>query len=282
MGKHQTLITSVSIIIPIFNEAPTIRELLDRVLQQPLPSGLKKEMIIVESNSTDGTRDIVQRFVSEVPASPNASVRLLLQDKAVGKGNATRQGLSVATGDIILIQDGDLEYDTKDYPQLIQPILDGHADFVLGSRHLSAGSWKIRKFEESALKSAYMNLGGSLFHAFFNMTYGVKLTDPTTMYKVFLRSCIQGISFESNRFDFDFELVAKLIRLGFNPLEVPISYVSRGFEKGKKVNMLRDPFTWVWSILKFRIKRIKRMSRAEGYHLTSRVIENEWSQANSN
>ncbi len=278
MGKHQALIQKISILIPIYNEAPTVLELLNRVLSQPIPSQLKKEVIIIESNSSDGTREIVQKFVSEFQNTDSLNLRLILQNKALGKGNAAREGLKLASGDIILIQDGDLEYDTADYPQLIQPILDGHADFVLGSRHLSAGSWKIRKFEESPVKAFYMNLGGSLFHAFFNTLYRVKLTDPTTMYKVFLRNCIQGVSFECDRFDFDFELVAKLIRLGYVPLEVPVSYQSRGFEKGKKVNILRDPFMWLWSILKFRFKKIKRHSRAENFALISQVSEKEWSQ----
>jgi glycosyltransferase involved in cell wall biosynthesis len=281
MGKHKTLIQSVSILIPIYNEAATVLELLDRVLKQPLPADLKKEVIIVESNSTDGTRELVQKFVSRYQVSEKISLRLILQDRALGKGHAARQAMGVATGDIILIQDGDLEYDTADYPQLIQPLLDGHADFVLGSRHLSAGSWKIRKFVESPLKAFYMNLGGSLFHTGFNWLYGSKLTDPTTMYKVFLRSCIHGIAFECNRFDFDFELVAKLIRLGFTPLEVPVSYQSRGFEKGKKVNILRDPFMWVWSIVKFRFKKIKRLSRAELNGLSTEILEKEWRQQKS-
>lgn len=278
MGKHETLIQSVSILIPIYNEAATVLELLQRVLKQPLPSDLRKEVIVVESNSSDGTRALVQKFASQFQATEKVSLRVILQDQALGKGHAARQALGVATGDIILIQDGDLEYDTADYPQLIQPILDGHADFVLGSRHLSAGSWKIRKFVETPVKAFYMNLGGSLFHTGFNWLYGTKLTDPTTMYKVFLRSCVAGVSFECNRFDFDFELVAKLIRLGFNPLEVPVSYESRGFEKGKKVNILRDPFMWVWSIVKFRFKRIKRLPRSDLNHLTTEILEKEWPQ----
>ncbi len=267
MGKHKSLIETVSIIIPIYNEEPTIVDLLSRVLNQALPSNLKKELIIVESNSTDGTREKVQGFLKSLNESgnklPQTQIRLILQEQARGKGHATREALSLATGEVILIQDGDLEYDTADYPQLIQPLLDGHADFVLGSRHLSAGSWKIRKFAESPLTAFYMNLGGSIFHFGFNKLYHVNLTDPTTMYKVFLRSCVEGVVFESNRFDFDFELVAKLIRLGFTPLEVPVSYRSRGFDKGKKVNILRDPFMWVWSIIKFRFKRIKRIPRTQ-------------------
>jgi glycosyltransferase involved in cell wall biosynthesis len=273
MGKHKALMDKVSIIISVFNEEATVVELLNRVVRQNLPENLKKEIIIVESNSADATRSLIQGFIASTIPSANISLQLILQEQARGKGHATREGLRSATGDIILIQDGDLEYDTGDYPQLIQPILDGHADFVLGSRHLSAGTWKIRKFEESPLKAFYMNLGGSLFHTGFNLLYQVKLTDPTTMYKVFLRSCIEGINFECNRFDFDFELVAKLIRLGYNPLEVPVSYASRGFDKGKKVSLLRDPFTWIWSILKFRFKRIKRLTRAQRHLAAVRAHE---------
>lgn len=250
-----SLLKKVSVIIPVFNEAPTVRQLLDQVVQQQLPANLTKEIIIVESNSTDDSRQIVQSFVNEKAGLQGCELRLILQDQARGKGSAMREGLKLATGDIILIQDADLEYDTKDYPELLQPILDKHTNFVLGSRHLSAGSWKIRNFEKNPVKTFYMNLGGSLFHFFFNHLYSVTLTDPTTMYKVFLRSCIDGVQFESNRFDFDFELVAKLIRRGNIPLEVPISYKSRGFESGKKVNILRDPFMWVWAILKFRFKK---------------------------
>lgn len=242
----------LSVVLPVYNEAAHVGVLLEQVLEQPLPGGLEKELIIVESNSTDGSRGVVKAF-----AWRNSDiVKLILQNKPMGKGNAVREGLAAATGDIILIQDGDLEYDVKDYPQLIQPILDNQADFVLGSRHLSAGSWKIRKFKENPFSSYFLNFGGKVFHAFFNLMYRTKLTDPTTMYKVFRRKCIENLHFDSNRFDFDFELVAKLIRSGFVPLEVPISYVSRGFEEGKKIHVFRDPFMWVWAILKFRFCKV--------------------------
>ncbi len=269
------MINKVSIITPVFNEAESITEILNKVLHQPLPAGLKKEMIIIESNSTDGTRELVQKFIAENQKSNLADVYLILEDVPRGKGHATRQGIQKASGDIILIQDGDLEYDVTDYPQLLQPIVDGHVDFVLGSRHLSAGNWKIRKFEESKITTFYMNLGGKFFHTLFNIIYQVKLTDPTTMYKVFLRKCIDGVAFESNRFDFDFELVAKLVKLGYIPLEVPISYKSRGFEKGKKVQLFRDPFMFLWVILKFRIKRIQRVPRKVSFQGTSYANSNE-------
>jgi glycosyltransferase involved in cell wall biosynthesis len=254
------LFQKVSIIIPVYNEAETVVELLERVVKQELPNQLKKEIIIIESNSTDDTRALIQNFVNRTRSNEHMSLRLILQEKALGKGFAARAGIAAATGDIILIQDGDLEYETTDYPLLLEPLMTGHAEFVLGSRHLSAGSWKIRKFEESPIKAFYMNLGGFLFHTGFNILYGVQLTDPTTMYKVFLKKCIQDVVFECNRFDFDFELVAKLIRLGHIPMEVPVSYKSRGFEKGKKVNILRDPFMWIKSIIKFRFKKIQKVS----------------------
>lgn len=240
----------VSIVIPVFNEAATVKDLLFSVWAQPI--SIDKELIIIESNSTDGTRALVKEFAQEKNRVTPGVVTLVLQDRPKGKGFAVRQGLEKATGDIILIQDGDLEYDVKDYPQLLQPIIDGKASFVLGSRHLSASTWKIRSFAKDKFKAVFMNLGGALFHSFFNVVYRQKLTDPTTMYKVFEKKCLKGIHFESNRFDFDFELVAKLIRAGYTPLEVPVSYKSRGFDEGKKIRVFRDPFAWIWAIVKFR------------------------------
>ena len=260
MGKRDQMIKRVSIVVPIFNEAATVVTLLNQVLKQPLPGALEKELVLVESNSTDGSRDKVKWFAEQNAGGP-VQIQLILQDKPQGKGFAVREGLKRATGDILMIQDADLEYDVGDYPALLQPILDGHADFVLGSRHLSAGNWKIRKFEQNPIKAMIMNFGGSFFHTMFNWVYGVRLTDPTTMYKVFLADCIRGVNFESNRFDFDWELVAKLIRLGYAPLEIPISYRSRGFEEGKKIQFFRDPITYVNAIFKFRVQRIQRTPR---------------------
>lgn len=251
---------TVSIIIPLYNEAKTVRELLDRVWAQDIPRA-RKELIIVESHSTDGTREIVQQFTQEINAQTPGSVKLLLQDAPRGKGFAVRAAFRVTTGDLILIQDGDLEYDVQEYPSLIAPILEGKANFVLGSRHLSAGSWKIRKFENSPIRSSFLNLGGIFFHTFFNVLYGVSLTDPTTMFKVFRRSSLEGLHFVSNRFDFDFELVAKLIRSGNVPIEVPVSYSSRGFAEGKKIRVLRDPLTWVVAILRFRFSALRSAER---------------------
>lgn len=246
----------VSIIIPAYNEARTVSELLTQVWEQPLE--LEKEIIIVESRSTDGTRELVQEFVEGREATPERRVELILQEKPLGKGFAVREGLAHATGDIILIQDADLEYDVKDYPAILRPIVEGKAAFVLGSRHLSSDKWKIRKFEDTPIKAQFMNFGGLVFHAFFNILFGTRLSDPTTMFKVFRRDCLEHFTLRANRFDLDFELLGKLIRAGFSPIEVPISYRSRGFEEGKKIRIFRDPFLWVFIILKTRFTPLKK------------------------
>lgn len=246
----------VSIIIPVYNEAPTVLALLENTWEAPTP-GVEKELVIVESNSSDGTRALVQRFHDEKRALRPDGVRLVLQDRARGKGSAVREGIACSTGDILLIQDGDLEYSVHDYPALLRPILDGRAAFVLGSRTLGLRTWKIRKFPGAPVKEWYLNIGGVLFHAFFNLVYQQRLTDPTTMFKVFRRDCLDDITLVSDRFDLDWEIVAKLVRQGFTPLEVPISYTSRGFDEGKKTQLVSDPLNWISAILRFRFGPLK-------------------------
>lgn len=245
----------LSIIIAVYNEETSVAATLERVWLQEVPQ-CTKELIIVESNSKDASRWLCQKFAKQVNDKQPGSVKLILQDRPRGKGNAVRAGLRAATGDIVLIQDADNEYDTADYPSLVEPIIRGTADFVLGSRHLSAGSWKIRSFDKQPVRAALLNAAGWCFHAFFNTVYGVRLSDPTTMYKVFRRHCVEDIYFEADRFDFDFELVGKLIRRGFKPIEVPVSYTSRGFNEGKKVRFFRDPPTWIRAIVRFRFSRL--------------------------
>ena len=241
----------VSIIIPVYNEAKTLATLLARVWAQALP-GASKEIIIVESGSTDGSREIVANFLAHHAGDPSVRIQAIHEQIPKGKGHAVREGIRIATGDILMIQDADLEYDTADYPRLLGPIIEGHAALVLGSRHLGPERWSIRKFSGSGLRSAWMNLGGVLFHGFFNVLFSTHITDPTSMSKVFRADCLDGLSFSCNRFDFDFELLGKLLRAGFTPFEVPVSYESRGFDEGKKIRMLRDPVTWVWAIVKSR------------------------------
>jgi glycosyltransferase involved in cell wall biosynthesis len=238
----------VSIIIAVYNEATTVGALLERVWAQPL-ADIAKEIIIVESNSTDGSRDIVDTFAARHSTESHARILVIQQDAPRGKGNAIRQGLAAATGDILMIQDADLEYDVADYPDLLKPIIEGRTAFVLGSRHMGPNGWKIREFAHGGLRASIMNLGGILFHALFNALYASRLTDPTTMYKVFRADCLDGLTLTCERFDFDFELLGKLIRSGFMPLEVPVSYKSRGFDEGKKIRLWRDPLTWLAAIV---------------------------------
>lgn len=245
----------LSIILPVYNEASTIWSVLEQVLAQETQLSLR-QIVVVESNSSDGTRELVQKFAATAAVPAHVQIKLILEDSPRGKGHAVRRGLEAATGDIVLIQDGDLEYDFREYPILLQPILDGKTKFVLGSRHMAAESWRIRKFNTGFFGATIMNVGGVLFHRLFNLIYRQTLTDPTTMFKVFERRAAERLHFTSNRFDFDYELVGKMIRAGHRPLEVPVSYNSRGFEAGKKIDVWRDPWTWVVAILWHRFSRL--------------------------
>jgi glycosyltransferase involved in cell wall biosynthesis len=244
----------VSIIIAVYDEAATVGKLLEQVWAQNV-LGMAKEIIIVESNSTDGSREIVARFVARCTQS--AVVRVIYQEAPRGKGNAIREGLLAATGDIVVIQDADLEYDVADYPELLRPIVEGRAAFVLGSRHMGSARWGIRRFSHENIHALFMNIGGMMFHAFFNLLYSTRLSDPTSMYKVFRSDCLSGLTFTCDRFDFDFELLATLIRAGYPPLEIPVSYTSRGFHEGKKIRIFRDPLTWILAIVRCRFGTVR-------------------------
>lgn len=248
--------TTLSIIIPIYNEAATVKQLLEQVYAVKLSTGIKKEMVLVVSPSNDQSEQRVKDFIQESGDTDN-EIKVIFQSKAKGKGNAVREGLNESTGDILLIQDADLEYDVNDYNELLAPILNGKTDFVLGSRHLSAGNWKIRNFSGQPISALILNMGGFFFHLFFNVIYGQRLSDPTTMYKIFRRKYLSEFKLYSDRFDFDFELLAKLLRSGAKPLEIPVSYSSRDFTEGKKIRPFKDPLSWVIAILKFRFSRLK-------------------------
>src|SRR5258708_22811399 len=168
----------VSIIIAVYNEASTVATLLNRVWAQPLPEA-SKEIVIVESNSTDGSREIVAEFLARHAADSSQRIQVIHQPRPMGKGHAIRQGFAAATGEIFLIQDADLEYDVADYPDLLNPIIAGRTAFVLGSRHMGPEGWKIRAFARGGVPPLLMNLGGLLFHALFNAVFSTRLTDPT-------------------------------------------------------------------------------------------------------
>ena len=249
--------STLSIIIPVYNEKDTIKILLNRVYNHKL-TNIKRELIIIESNSTDGSREYVKNF-----AHGKKDVQLILEDKPQGKGHALRVGFKKATGDIILIQDADLEYDVNDYEKLIRPILESKTMFVLGSRHLSEDgkrNWGIRKFHGTERIYAYfMNFGGLFLHAFFNVLYGTDISDPTTMYKVFSRDILKKIHLEGNYFELDWEIVSKFIRLGIKPIEIPIKYSSRSPKQGKKVKLSRDIMKWLVTIIKFRYYPLNKL-----------------------
>ncbi len=239
---------SLSIIVPIYNERGTVKEALDAIVAKEIP-GIRLELIFVESNSTDGTRDIVLTYQN------NPRVKLILEDKPRGKGFAVRIGLKEATGDVILIQDADLEYDLADYDALVAPIFAGRQAFVLGSRH-GQGGWAIRKFTDQPLRGLILNLAHWTFTLMINVSLGIWLKDPFTMYKVFRRDCLKDLTFECNRFDFDWELLIKLVRKGYKPIELPITYRSRSFAEGKKIRMWSDPVTWMKSLIKYRFQKL--------------------------
>jgi Glycosyl transferase family 2 len=244
--KPVASVPKLSVILPLYNERSTFPRLMEMLVEKQIPD-MEMEIILVESNSTDGSRELALAY------RDHPRVRLILEDRPRGKGHAVRTGLRVATGEVVLFQDADLEYDLDDYEGLIQPILSYQQNFVIGSRH-SANTrlWKIRKFDDNGGLTALFNSGHLLFLLLFNLTYRQRLSDPFSMFKVFRRECLYGLRFECNRFDFDWEIVIKLLRKGYRPLELPVNYCSRSFAEGKKVTIFRDPLTWLRALMKYR------------------------------
>jgi glycosyltransferase involved in cell wall biosynthesis len=244
--KPQGTVPKLSVIVPAYNEKATFSTLMDRLLAKNI-EGLNTEVILIESNSTDGTRDDAVRY------GTHPRVQLILQDRPRGKGNAIRTGLAASSGDIVLFQDADLEYDIDDYDDLIEPLLAYRRNFVIGSRHSEKNrGWKIRQFNDSTALASVFNIGHRIFLNLLNVMYWQRMEDPFSMFKVFRRECLYGLTFECNRFDFDFEIVIKLLRKGYRPLEMPVNYRARSLQEGKKVTMVRDPLTWMRALVKYR------------------------------
>lgn len=246
-----------SIVVPAYNEKNTFTTLMDALLAKQI-DGMDKEVIVVESNSSDGTREAALGYQN------HPEVRLVLEERPRGKGHAVRTGLAHARGDVVLIQDADLEYDLNDYQSLLEPLLNYRAAFVLGSRH--GGNWKMRHFSDQPGMSTFLNFGHIFFTTLMNTLYGQRMKDPFTMFKVFRRDCLYGLTFECNRFDFDHELVIKLLRKGYQPVELPVNYQSRSFSEGKKVGLVRDPLSWVWVNFKNRFAPPIRRPVADSNH----------------
>jgi glycosyltransferase involved in cell wall biosynthesis len=226
----------VSIVIPVYNEKPTLPEVVRRVAEAPLPAGMTRELIVVNDGSTDGTGAVLDALGEQYPA-------IIRHHSAVnaGKGSALRIGIARATGDIILVQDGDLEYNPEEYPRILQPIVDGRAEVVYGSR-----------FQTSVSGMRWANwLANRLLTVTANLLYGARLTDEATAYKAFRAPLLQSIDLQCRRFEFCPEVTAKVRRLGVPIAEVPISYQPRRIEDGKKIRYT-DGFHALWTLIKYR------------------------------
>jgi len=230
--------TKLSILVPVYNERYLVRALLERVRAVELPDGLGREIIVVDDASTDGTRDVLEAYVAEHPDG----TKLFVQERNQGKGAAVARAVQEATGDIILIQDADLEYDPADYPALLRPILDGRADVVYGSRFLPSGPRRVLFYWHS--------VGNKALTLLSNMCTGLNLTDMETGYKVFRASLLKSIPLRSKRFGIEPELTAKIAKRGFRVYEVPISYYGRTYQEGKKITW-KDGLRALSVILKY-------------------------------
>src|SRR5207248_5132350 len=248
----------LSVVIPCYNERSTVAELLRHVREVPI----EKEIIVVDDKSTDGSAGVVAALANQYP-----EIRHIFQPVNMGKGAAIRRGIAEAAGDIVVIQDADREYDPNEYPKLIQPIVDGHADVVFGSR-----------FEgyPRRVMLYWHRLGNNLLTFLSNCTTNLDLTDMETCYKVFRREIIQSINLKSDRFGIEPEITAKVAKRGYRIFEVPISYYGRDYWEGKKINW-KDGFSAIWTILKFGIfddprnepatyQTIRRLDRLRRYN----------------
>ena len=235
---------TLSVIIPVYNERRTVLKILRQVARQPL--SLHKELIIIDDCSTDGTREFLREVDLQALLGGNGAntVKLVLHEKNMGKGAGVRTGLTHATGELVLIQDADLEYDPRDYPALIAPILDGHADAVFGNR-FHYGPHRVPRFWRYVLNR--------MFSALCNMLTGVSLHDVTACYKAFRRELLVKIDLRSDRFSVETEMTVKLAKLGIRIYEVPIVYHGRTYAEGKKINW-KDGVWAVWDLVKYRFK----------------------------
>ncbi len=223
---------SLTVIMPVFNEFETIKEIIRRVAD----TGLVAEIVVVDDGSTDGTRDVLKELYEQ------QKIKLVLHEKNQGKGAAIRSGLALASSDLVLIQDADLEYDPRDYPALLQPINEGLADVVYGSRFLGGPRRPILFWNMVANRILTLTT---------NILYNNILTDMETGYKLFKREVLSGIRIRAKRFDFEPEFTAKILKKKVRIYEVPIRFTPRFYEEGKKIK-LKDAFEAMWTLIKYR------------------------------
>lgn len=222
----------LSVVIPVYNEVTNIREILRRIRATKLPS----EIVVVDDGSTDGSRELLAALDSK------GGLRVLLHETNQGKGAAVRTGIGAARGDVILIQDADLEYNPRDYPALLKPLRDGVADVVYGSRFLGG--------PRRAVMFWHM-IANQLLTFMTNILYNTILSDMETGYKVFRRDVLKGMNLRARRFEFEPEFTAKVLKRHYRIFEVPISFNPRDYSEGKKIK-LQDAFVAVWTLLKYK------------------------------
>ena len=243
--------SKLSIVIPVYNEIDTIHEILRQV--SAVETGLEKEIILIDDCSTDGTREILEKIsrnedeiLDSMPVKDPQSIRVVFHEQNCGKGGALRTGFKNVTGDIVIVQDADLEYDPQEYTRLIKPILDGEADVVYGSRFLG------RKIPEGILFSSFV--ANKILTFTSNLLNGLKITDMETCYKMLKTPILKEIDLTSDRFGIEPEITAKLAKKNVRLVELPISYFGRDHATGKKINW-KDGLAAIYHIIRFNLRK---------------------------
>ncbi len=247
----------LSVVMPVFNEQATLEQVVGRVLEVPLAI----ELICVDDGSSDRSREILEQLQVRYP-----QVRVLLQPRNMGKGAALRRGIQESTGDFVIIQDADLEYDPAEYPVLLRPLMEGKADVVYGSRFLGSGPHRVLYFWHS--------VGNWILTLISNALTNMNMTDMETCYKVFRREVIQAIPIEEDRFGFEPEITVKIAKRRLRVYEVGISYWGRTYEEGKKIGW-KDGVRALFCLLKYTITVPRLETRAAGENLPSRVTRRD-------